>query len=571
MTDTSFADLGLAEPLLRVLEHENYATPTEIQKNAIPELLAGRDLLGIAQTGTGKTAAFALPIIQAIGENRSPMQNRKKAKGKQARALILVPTRELAVQVAERCSVYGRHYGLKCAVIVGGVSAGTQRRTLKQGTDVIIATPGRMLDHIRNRDAMLDYIGHLVLDEADRMLDMGFINDVRKIIAALPEKRQNLLFSATMPKDVEKLARQILSDPVTVEIAPDAPAVDRIEQFLVRVAKEKKREALIRLLDNAAMTRVIVFTRTKHGANRVAKQLSAADIPADAIHGNKTQSARQAALTRFSKGRIRVLVATDIAARGIDIRDISHVVNFDLPNEPETYVHRIGRTARAGTEGIAVSLCDSSENQHLKRIERLTGIRLTPMDGAAGPAAETAPAPRRDPSERTERRNGKDRKPAGESRKRAERAPERRRERGTDRAPERKDERPQERAPERREERRAERGAKRPPRPANDTGKDMARDTGHDARRKKAAPQDRQAKHAKASGPKGTAGRVKWFNAKKGYGFIEPDDGGRDIFLHISALEKSGIGQPKEGQRLGYELERDGKRGKLCAANLKVA
>ncbi len=641
VTISSFADLGLAEPLLRALEGENYTEPTEIQQSAIPELLTGRDLLGIAQTGTGKTAAFALPIIQLTMADRDPALNRKKAVGKVPSVLVLLPTRELAVQVAGRFAAYGRHYGLRCGVIVGGVSAHSQRRNLKIGVDVIVATPGRMLDHIQNRDVRLDKVTHLVLDEADRMLDMGFIRDVRKIIAALPKTRQNLLFSATMPPDVETLARDILHNPLKIEIAPEAPSAERIEQFLVRVPRERKRSALLELLAKPDWTRVIVFTRTKHGANRVAKQLTDAGVEADAIHGNKAQNARQAALKRFSTGDVRVLVATDIAARGIDVRDISHVVNFELPNEPETYVHRIGRTARAGAEGIAVSLCDSSENQHLKKIERLTGVRMTPLavagvadapdGGAWTPVDDDAEdeRPRRRPAHQD--RGQQDRKRTDGKRADGKRAPNGRGEAKThrddarparadarkprpdarrqqsdrpvrdegDRQPRENDGRNTpaqaradgERKPFRKADRenrsddrnppQGERGEKRPfktPRPANDERGERPRREAGDRRKPEAAdgnaPRTRGGNGGRNDGGNGAgteSGRVKWYNAQKGYGFIEPDNGGRDIFLHASALESSGIPEPKEGLRVGYRVERNGRDGKMCAANLRVA
>ncbi|MGF1591904.1 MAG: DEAD/DEAH box helicase [Kiloniellaceae bacterium] len=366
----AFGDLGLAEPLLRALTAANYTTPTPIQAQAIPALLQGRDMLGLAQTGTGKTAAFALPILQQLAEvktNPAP---------KSVRALILAPTRELAVQIGDSFKTYGRNLRLRHAVILGGVSQGPQVRALSRGVDILIATPGRLMDLLNQRHIRLDQVSHLVLDEADRMLDMGFIRDVRKIVAALPARRHSLLFSATMPAEVAKLAAEMLHNPVRVEVTPQKIAVERIEQSVYHVSTADKRVLLENLLRDPAFGRVIIFTRTKHRANRVAEQLDKAGISADAIHGNKSQNARQRALDAFRSGRARVLVATDIAARGIDVPGITHVINYELPNEPESYVHRIGRTARAGAGGAAISFCDAEERAYLRDIERLTRQRL---------------------------------------------------------------------------------------------------------------------------------------------------------------------------------------------------
>ena len=330
----AFTDLGLAEPLLRALAAANYTTPTPIQAQAIPALLDGRDMLGLAQTGTGKTAAFALPILQQLAEvkdNPAP---------KSVRALILAPTRELAVQIGDSFKTYGRNLRLRHAVILGGVSQGPQVRQLSRGVDVLIATPGRLMDLLNQRHVRLDKVTHLVLDEADRMLDMGFIRDVKKIVAMLPARRHSLLFSATMPTEVAKLAADMLHNPVRVEVTPQVITVERIAQSVHHVSTADKRVLLENLLADPKMSRVIVFTRTKHRANRVAEQLEKAGIPSDAIHGNKSQNARQKALEAFRSGRARVLVATDIAARGIDVPGITHVINYDLPNEPESYVHR---------------------------------------------------------------------------------------------------------------------------------------------------------------------------------------------------------------------------------------
>jgi len=366
MTTHTFSSLGVAEPLCRALAAENYTHPTPIQARAIPLLLEGRDLLGIAQTGTGKTAAFALPILQHLAKPQLTVAPRG------VRALILAPTRELAVQIGESFATYGRHTGLRHAVILGGVSQFAQVKALARGVDILVATPGRLLDLAQQRHVRFDQVSHFVLDEGDRMLDMGFIRDVRKIVALLPKKRQSLLFSATMPSDVEKLAHDMLKNPERVEVTPQKVTVDLIDQRVHFVATAEKKRFLVDLLADPAMSRVIVFTRTKHHANRVSDHLDSAGVAADAIHGNKSQNARQRALERFKSGEVRVLVATDIAARGIDVDGVTHVVNFELPNEPESYVHRIGRTARAGAGGIAVSLVDSSEQGFLRDIEKLT-------------------------------------------------------------------------------------------------------------------------------------------------------------------------------------------------------
>ncbi|MEQ8377242.1 DEAD/DEAH box helicase [Parvibaculum sp.] len=374
MTNTTFADLGVAEPLCRALAAQNYVNPTPIQAQSIPALLEGRDLLGLAQTGTGKTAAFALPILQLLAANN------EKREAKCARALILAPTRELALQISKSFETYGKHYKLRQAVIFGGVNQFRQVRSMAGGVDILVATPGRLLDLMNQKHIELRRTSILVLDEADRMLDMGFVRDVKKIIAAMPQKRQSLLFSATMPKSIEHLAAEILKDPARVEVTPEVVTVDKIDQRVMHVDGKRKRELLSKLLDDTDLSRVIVFTRTKHCANRVSEQLDKAGVPSEAIHGNKSQGARQRALDNFRNGKARVLVATDIAARGIDVTGITHVINYELPNEPEAYVHRIGRTARAGKSGIAVSFCDGAERAHLKSIERLTKRPLTIVD-----------------------------------------------------------------------------------------------------------------------------------------------------------------------------------------------
>jgi ATP-dependent RNA helicase RhlE len=388
VTNSTFSELGISEPLCRALAAENYTHPTPIQVQAIPRLLEGRDLLGVAQTGTGKTAAFALPILQKLGKPQQPVAPRS------AHALILAPTRELVLQIGESFATYGRHTGLRHTVILGGVGQPQQVKAMARGVDILIATPGRLLDLVQQKHVRLNDVKHFVLDEADRMLDMGFIRDVRKIVAMLPKKRQSLLFSATMPNDVAKLAAEMLHDPLRVEVTPEAVTVDLVDQRVHFVETAQKRALLTHLLKDPALERVIVFTRTKHHANRVSQHLEHAGVPNDALHGNKSQSARQRALERFRSGRARVLVATDIAARGIDIDGVTHVINFELPNEPESYVHRIGRTARAGNSGIAVAFCDASEHGFLRDIEKLTRRPLTVI--GARPAALDTPQAKRE-------------------------------------------------------------------------------------------------------------------------------------------------------------------------------
>ena len=375
MTDLTFATLGLAEPIQAALQAENYVTPTPIQGQAIPIVMSGRDLLGIAQTGTGKTAAFALPILNHLTSNEIPLTP------KSVRALILAPTRELVVQIADSFKAYGRNCKFRGAVVLGGVGQKPQVDNLARGVDVLVATPGRLLDLLAQGFVKLDKVEMFVLDEADRMLDMGFIVPVRKLVAALPHKRQTMFFSATMPREVEQLARDILNEPVKVEVTPPATTVEKITQRLYFVDQPNKQALLHEMLKDEALNRVIVFTRTKHGANRVALQLESAGIKASAIHGNKSQSARQQALNDFKAGKLRILVATDLASRGIDVDNISHVVNFELPEDPDSYVHRIGRTARAGTEGVAISFCCGMERGLLKDIERTARLQLTPENG----------------------------------------------------------------------------------------------------------------------------------------------------------------------------------------------
>ncbi|HEV2162503.1 MAG TPA: DEAD/DEAH box helicase [Stellaceae bacterium] len=381
----SFSELALVEPIQRALHAENYEHPTPIQAQAIPHLLAGRDLLGIAQTGTGKTAAFALPILQHLAANRVP------APRNSMRALVLTPTRELAMQIADSFRAYGRHLGLRTAVIFGGVGQGPQVDALRRGIDILVATPGRLLDLHQQGHVRYDGVSVFVLDEADRMLDMGFIRDIRRIVPLLPKARQSLLFSATMPDEINRLIGTLLKDPVRVEVTPAATTVERIEQRVMFVDAGNKRALLASLLGDKAIARALVFTRTKHGANRVAEGLAKGGIGAEAIHGNKSQSQRQRALGNFRDGRTRVLVATDIAARGIDIDGITHVINFELPNVPESYVHRIGRTARAGADGVAISFCDHSEKGFLRDIEKVTRQKIAVAEHAfRAPAGQAA-------------------------------------------------------------------------------------------------------------------------------------------------------------------------------------
>lgn len=364
MERKTFTDLGLIEPILKALETEGYTHPTPIQAQAIPHLISGRDLLGCAQTGTGKTAAFAIPILQELQS--------KEPKSKRAiRTLILTPTRELAIQIGESFTAYGRNLQLKHTVIFGGVGQKPQTDALHRGVDIVVATPGRLLDLMQQGFVHLNDLEIFVLDEADRMLDMGFIHDVKKVIAKLPQKRQTLFFSATMPPEIAKLANSILTDPIKVEVAPVSSTADTIDQRIFFVDRTDKNKLLLSLLEGETIREALIFTRTKHGANKVAKVLTQAGHASEAIHGNKSQSARQNALKGFKEGKLRALVATDIAARGIDIDGLTHVINFDLPNVPETYVHRIGRTGRAGASGKALSFCDHEEKEYLRDITRL--------------------------------------------------------------------------------------------------------------------------------------------------------------------------------------------------------
>ncbi len=381
----SFENLKLIEPILKALKTEGYTTPTPIQQQAIPIVLNRQDLLGCAQTGTGKTAAFAIPILQILHNERLQHKEQKTIK-----ALILTPTRELAIQIDESFAAYGKHTGLKHLVIFGGVSQHHQVEALKRGVDILVATPGRLLDLYNQRLLHLEQVKILVLDEADRMLDMGFVVDVKKIIGKLPQKRQTLFFSATMPKEIQALADTILTRPEKVEVTPVSSTADTINQAIYFVEKNDKKSLLIHILKDKTIATALVFTRTKHGADKVVKDLTKVGITAEAIHGNKSQNARQRALSNFKARTTRILVATDIAARGIDVDELTHVINYELPNVPETYVHRIGRTGRAGLSGIALSFCDADEGEFLRDIHKLIGKVI--------PVVEDQPYPMRAPT-----------------------------------------------------------------------------------------------------------------------------------------------------------------------------
>ena len=393
-----FSDLGLAEPILRALEAKGYTDPTPIQRQAIPALLEGRDLLGIAQTGTGKTAAFALPSLHRLAANATP---RKPAS---CRMLVLSPTRELAAQIAENMEGYAKYLNLQVDCVFGGVPINKQARRLVAGTDVLVATPGRLLDLIDNRALTLGRVEIFVLDEADQMMDLGFIHALKRVANMLPAQRQSLFFSATMPRSIEELGRKFINDPVRVEVAPQATTAERVEQYVTFVNQAEKQGLLtlrIRsMLADQSLDLSLVFSRTKHGADRIARHLVAAGIDARAIHGNKSQAQRTAALDAFRQGTCRVLVATDIAARGIDVAGVSHVFNFELPNVPEQYVHRIGRTARAGANGVAISFCAPDEKAYLRDIQRLTQVNLEPMSLPADFLVEASKLPQ--PARHTE-------------------------------------------------------------------------------------------------------------------------------------------------------------------------
>jgi len=386
----SFIALGLIEPITRALADEGYTAPTPIQTQTIPQVLAGRDVIGIAQTGTGKTAAFALPILQRLGASRARPP-------RSCRVLVLSPTRELSAQIVESFETYGRHLRPRVALAIGGVNINPQIRALAAGVDVLVATPGRLLDLMQNRAVTLERVETFVLDEADRMLDMGFIHDIRRIVGRLPAGRQTLLFSATMPREIAELARSMLRNPARVEVVPAATTADRLEQRIIHVHRAGKPALLAEILRAEPIERALVFTRTKHGADKVVRTLANSGLAAAAIHGNKSQNQRERVLAAFRNGTVRTLIATDIAARGIDVEGISHVVNYDLPNIPESYVHRIGRTARAGADGIAISFCDAEEQPFLRDIERLIRMPIPATDRRGRPPANGAGTTRERP------------------------------------------------------------------------------------------------------------------------------------------------------------------------------
>jgi ATP-dependent RNA helicase RhlE len=404
---TQFETLGLAKPLLKALAARGYTVPTPIQAQAIPSVLKGRDLLGIAQTGTGKTAAFALPILQRLAENRKPAPRRG------ARCVVLSPTRELASQIADSFRAYGAHMGMSVAVIFGGVKYGAQIKALAGGIDILVATPGRLIDHLGERTADLSATEILVLDEADQMLDLGFLQPIRRIVSGMSRKRQNLFFSATMPGEIGKLAAELLVDPAQVSVAPAATTAERVNQQLLFIEAPRKRALLAELFANPEIKRALVFTRTKRGADRVQKYLEAAGVAAAAIHGDKTQGQRERALAAFKAGQARALIATDIAARGIDVDAVSHVIQYELPQTPEAYVHRIGRTARAGAEGVAIAFCADDERGLLRDIQKLIRQTLPTFDrrndahlGAVTAATTSGPAAEQALSAQKPRRGG---------------------------------------------------------------------------------------------------------------------------------------------------------------------
>lgn len=410
-----FQSLNIIEPILKSLQQEGYTTPTPIQKEAIPVVLRGTDLMGCAQTGTGKTAAFAIPILQLLHESKTYDRKRK------IRSLIVTPTRELAIQINESFHAYGRFTGLTSTVIFGGVNQNPQTTALRQGVDILVATPGRLLDLMNQGFISLRHIEIFVLDEADRMLDMGFIHDVKKIIAALPQKRQSLFFSATMPPEIIKLSSSILNKPFKVEVTPSASTVDIIKQFVYFVDKGNKTALLVDLLQDKNIKTALVFTRTKHGADKVVRVLGKNKIKAEAIHSNKSQNARQHALANFKAQTTRVLVATDIASRGIDVEDMEFVINYEISNIAETYVHRIGRTGRAGAKGTAFSFCDAEEKEYLRDIEKLIGKKIPVIEGHPYPLVDLHPvkAPKQQRNKFSHSRKPKSNATSGKSNKKS--------------------------------------------------------------------------------------------------------------------------------------------------------
>jgi len=529
----TFNTLGLQAGLLRAIREQRYDVPTPIQQRAIPPILQGHDVLASAQTGTGKTASFVLPLLQRLMETTLS----RDGKFRPVRALILVPTRELALQVSESVRKYGSHVPLSRTTIFGGVGMTPQREALRAGRDIIVATPGRLLDHLSQKTADLRHVEILVLDEADRMLDMGFVHDVKRILKKLPAKRQNLLFSATFSDQVRGFAEHLLERPQCIDTAPRNSPVEAIKQVVCHVDSERKPELLADLIHRGGWAQVLVFARTKHGADRLARKLERSDVAAAAIHGNKSQNARIKALSAFKQGKVRVLVATDIAARGLDIDGLPHVVNFDLPHVPEDYVHRIGRTGRAGAGGEAVSLVCPKESVQLRGIEKLLGRRLPTLEHSSSNRAGSS---------------------SGE--------PKTRQKKGAVPRDKRKEEG-------------GEKGDR--PRLASDCGKQSNRphSRGRANERKRepgavATGRSYVLSHVRVARTEKEMdmafGNVKWFNANKGFGFIAPEGDGKDVFVHISALQRAGLDGLAEGQRIEFEIV-PGRDGRAAAENLRLA
>jgi len=510
-----------------VREHK-FIQPTPIQQTAIPPVLDGQDVIAAAQTGTGKTASFVLPLLQRLLYGQP--------KGCAVRTLVLVPTRELALQVNECFRQFSAHVPLDSTVIFGGVSMRPQLRALHAGPDIVVATPGRLLDHIGRGSIDLSCVECLVLDEADRMLDMGFIHDMKRIVGLLPKYRQTLLFSATYSDDIRTLAERFLRSPQCIDVAPRNSAIDLVTQSAYRVDRQDKTDFLADLIHKQNWDQVLVFTRTKYGADKLARKLKQANLPAAAIHGNKSQGAREKALEAFKKGQLRVLAATDIAARGIDIHELPLVVNYDLPHVPEDYVHRIGRTGRAGTTGTAISLVSGEERKQFRAIEQLIGSKLPIPKSLAERPAEPARAPQADNKGDEPRQQSERREPKEVARHRV--------------------------------------GKSNQPRDGNATKPQPAKElssTEHFGNEHKAAApaaKSKPRKRNKLKEIKMPTGIVKWFNSEKGFGFIAPEDKSKDVFVHVSALQRAGISSLDEGQRIEFELA-PGRDGRSAAENLR--
>lgn len=557
---TQFSDLGLAEPILHAVSGEGYTTATPIQGQVIPSMLSGRDVLGIAQTGTGKTAAFVLPLLHALALEKAALKQGElddkrvhktfvPRQPKTAKALILVPTRELAQQISVAVKTYGRNLKPVVAVIVGGASASVQSKAMAQGVDILVATPGRLEDHMRTGAVRLSNTDLVVLDEADQMLDMGFIPAMRRILGAVASPRQTLLLSATMPKPLAALAKDFQDNPDKISVSPQSKPIDRIAQSVLHIPAAQKRDKLLDLLAPLEVERAIVFTRTKHGADKVAKFLSSYGLKNAVIHGNRSQGQREKALQAFKRGDVKALIATDVAARGIDIDGVSHVVNFELPNVPEAYVHRIGRTARAGASGIAISLVDPAERKLLRDIERLIKQSVPvhgDVDAVERVKVEVSTQPKAEKKDRHRNRESLDRANPKDKGKRRVASDESRRDRQATKPSMKK-------------------GGKR-----ETFGFDPLNPSEVAAQGKKPSRQERKATGTGGRAGDGSSGTVKWFNNRKGYGFLAQDSGGPDVFVHISAVEKAGLKAVNEGQTFHYELAEE-KRGKLTAVNLRAA